>query len=288
MSFSLNFLSSPLDRQVAIDVDEQQAQTYELMQFKYDGIWCSLSTIWDHADQDWGYVIHSRNGLEKENGNTIKLPGQTVIVGEYMYGSQWAQHPERLGKIYCYDLLCLTGKDLRQEAYKERYSKLKALLTVAPNPRLVFADSYSATNVPRVLEQLKKTRTHEGIILRNWDQPYSEPIGRFKLELEDDFVVLGLTEGAGRNTGRLGALIVGQYEGDTCFELMSVGGGFTDAQRQAIWASPTQYIGRVCRVVGKARFDSGAFRHPNFVTFREDKSPRECRRIKPLLSSTTE
>lgn len=282
MSFSPTLLSSPLDRQVAIDVDQETAKTYELMQFKYDGIWSALIPT---TASEVGVV--SRNGLTKEVFS-LKLPDNTIIVGEFMFGSQWSQHPDRLGKIYCFDCVLHRGEDLRDAPYMTRYGYLKNLVSEIAHPRLIFVHSYATANVDRTITALKRDHSFEGLILRNWSQPYTDSIGRYKLSLEDDYVVMGLTEGEGRNTGRLGALIVGQYEGSTLFETMSVGGGFSDNQRIEIFTNPHRYIGRVCKVSGKARFHSGALRHPNFVSFRDDKSPKECILTKQFTSATEE
>jgi ATP-dependent DNA ligase len=258
------------------------------MQFKYDGIWCCVS---DQPDHDWHCDITSRNGNVKGQFVDSRFPAHTSIVGEYMFGTQWAQDRSRAGKVYCYDLLMLRGVDLRNQPYSERYAQLKELLSWLEkdrpgHDRLVFANTFSSINIRRILQQLQITRAYEGFVVRNWDQPYSADIGRYKLDIEDDFVVTGFYQGEGKHAGRLGGIIVGQYNDGHLVEIMRVGGGFSDFQRELIWAHMDKYRGAVVRITGKARFASGAFRHPNFACFREDKQASECITTKPSISPT--
>lgn len=277
MSFKHTMLGE-LDRQTAVDLEVSEACGYEALQFKYDGIWCCYE----------GHTITSRNGLIKESFTCPSWPMYTVLAGEFMYGSQWAQHPSRLGKIYAFDLLALHGKDLRQLPYQERYTALKSLLSTLDNDRLQIVHTYNASgNVERVLNSLHKNKAYEGIVVRNWNQPYNSVIGRIKLDISDDFVVMNVNEGTKANVGKMGSVTVGQYIGPELVPVMDVGGGWTADQRERFFKHPQDILGLVIEVSGKARFESGAFRHPNFSRFRSDKSPSECKFIQPA-SGTSE
>jgi len=92
---------------------------------------------------------------------------------------------------------------------------------------------------------------------------------KLKYETTEDFYVVNFYEGQGRLQGSLGAIGVGKEKGR---ELMRVGGGFTDEERQAVWNHLTLYDGMVVEVRGKGCFESGALRHPEFVRWRRDKS----------------
>jgi len=268
-----------LDRQTAKDVDEQRAASYDILQFKYDGIWSCFD----------GHTIISRNGLAKDTHHVARWPAGTLLAGEFMYGSQWAQNPERLGKLYAYDLLMLNGEDLRAKTYQVRYAALRDLLHILSDKRLPIVNTYTtANNIQRVVESLKRTRAYEGFVVRNWSQPYTDPIGRFKLDVTDDYVIMNVNEGERANVGRMGSVTVGQYVGDELVPIMDVGGGWSNEQRQYIFDHPQGFINKVIEVSGKVRFESGAFRHSNFERFREDKSPRECRFVKPATSNVDE
>lgn len=282
MSFLHPFTGQQIDRQTAIDVELSAATTYDIIQFKYDGIWGGL--FYDPLSQ---VSITSRNGLTKATKLPIpKFPTRTLVGGEFMYGSQWSKNPERTGKFYAFDLLMLDGEDLTKQPYSVRYAALGGLVTTLNHPLVQKVNSYSAPiNAMRTYNSLKQNRAYEGFVCRNWSQTYNENIGRVKLDVEDDFVIMRINEGENRLVGMMGSATVGQYIGDELVEIMDVGGGWDDFTRAAMFKNPAAYYNKVIRVSAKARFDSGAFRHPNFENFREDKSPRECRftRQSPLL-----
>jgi ATP-dependent DNA ligase len=286
MPYKNFLLNSVLDRQEADDVDLVTACTYEALQFKYDGIWIALQL------EQAGITLTSRNGLVKDVWtNAGSFPGNTIVVGEYMYGTQWSKNPEREGKVFAFDLVMYQGQDLRDKPYQIRYSVLKELVHIIQLPNLSCVQTYlAAGNVERTLSGLRRNRAFEGIVLRNWQQTYYDRIARIKLDVEDDFVVMGITEGEGKYAGNgIGAFVAGQYVGDELIEIMTVGGGISDDMRRQAYARPDLFVGRVMRCVGKGgRFASGAFRHANLVAFRDDKSPKECRFIKPSNLPTTE
>ena len=273
------FPTLELDRQTAKDVDVGQASSYEILQFKYDGIWSCFD----------GKLITSRNGLNKGTLDIPRWPEKTLIASEFMYGSQWAQSSERLGKLYAFDILFLNGEDVRKQPYHIRYAALKQFVSGVGNPRLHLVNSYTTSNnIERTVASLKRTRAYEGFVVRNWSQPYSDAIGRYKLDVTDDFVIMNINEGERANVGRMGSATVGQYVGDELVPVMDVGGGWSNEQRQHIFNHPQNFLHKVIEVSGKARFESGAFRHCNFERFREDKHPHECRFVKPSTSNTEE
>lgn len=290
MSYFHPTLGSLVDRQEAQDLELQDTLRYEIMQFKYDGIWINLSSEGTNDQGKHEIRLVSRNGLEKERWLLRSFPFNTVIAGEFMFGTQWSKNPEREGKVYAYDLLMLNGEDLRKQTYLFRYSALKDLIRILDDSRLVVVPTYNtAGQVERVLKSLKDNRAFEGLVFRNWSQSYFDQIGRIKIDVEDDYVVTNVLPGEGKHAGRMGALALSQYVGDELVEIMTCGGGFSDDQRESIWNNPSHYLGRVVRAVGRGgRFASGALRHPNFVAFRDDKSPLECRFIKQSALSTKE
>lgn len=255
---------SELDRQKCVDVTLARTKTFDIIQLKFDGIWCCLCST-------GGVVkVFSRNGLLKE---VIHIPGfpDAVFAGEFMFGSQWAQNPDRLGKIFLYDCLYVGGRDLRNEPYSVRYEHLVAKI---PNhSRLVLVKHNYTTHAEELLEQLTKTRAYEGFVYRNWSDSFYGVCGRIKLDIEEDYVVIRCNPGEGKHLGRMGSLTVGQYKNNELASIMDVGGGFSDELR----SKPTSFwVGKIITVTGKAKFTSGALRHPNFVRIRDDKTQFEC------------
>ncbi len=95
---------------------------------------------------------------------------------------------------------------------------------------------------------------HEGLVLRQGDTWL-----KVKPRNTYDVPVTGVTEGKGRNVGRLGALVT---------PLGKVGTGFTDERREQLASLP---LGTVIEVACMELTPNGKFRHPRFVRVRWDK-----------------
>jgi ATP-dependent DNA ligase len=262
--------NQPFDRQKYVDISsEDSVAQWDIIQPKYDGIWARLQKEQGHAQ------VYSRTSQVKTTLDLPKLAPNTVLLGEYMYGSQWALQEERVGKLFIFDCISFYGKDVRSEAYKERLRMSRQIVEETGFP-LVSIKSYPINYYPRVWSVIEEQREFEGVVFRKWDDPYNSTVGRRKLDITDDYVVIDVIEGKGKHVGRMGALVVGQYIEGELKALFSVGGGFDDWTRQLFWERRSKLIGQVVEVVGKARFASGALRHPNFVRLRPDKLATEC------------
>lgn len=253
-----------------------QDPSRSLFQLKYDGIWARIV-----VEENCAYV-YSKTGQLKESiyiDSTLPSLGQwpVVLLGEYMYGSQWSQQENRSGVLFIFDCVSVAGSDISGEPYETRYRKAIHFCRELGRRFLPVA-CYSILNCGGVWLEIEKRKSHEGLIFRRWDSPYSATLLKLKREVEDDFVILGVEEGQGKHAGRLGALLLGQFNPATedIEFVCKVGGGFDDLARQTIWDFREKVTGHVCLVRGKGRFDSGAIRHPNFVRLRSDKLPTEC------------
>lgn len=260
-----------IDRQKYVNIDESSdTSSYDIIQPKYDGIWGLVKRT-----ASGNVEILSRTGAVKSILDAGRFPPSTVLVGEFMFGSQWAQHKDRIGRIFVFDALALDGKDLRSLPYSERLKVARDVVAVCGYP-FELTKSYHANLYRNLWARIDATRDFEGVVFRKWSDDYSGTIGRRKIDITDDYVIIDFVAGQGKHQGRLGALVVGQFINGTLQSMMSVGGGFDDALREEIWLNRKQYYLSVCEVVGKARFESGALRHPNFLRFRHDKSASEC------------
>lgn len=241
-----------------------------IFQLKYDGIWDKIVITGDRAQ------MFSKTGQLK---NTLVVPpwliqrGEVVLVGEYMFGSQWAQHPERLGKVFVFDCLVDNGQDISTHSYEQRKKIADGIVQELGEP-FVKSPSYSIDKLGEIWLHLEQSMKYEGIVLRNKTSTWFTELHKLKTEVEDDYVVLSTYEGEGQHVGRLGGIVLGQYVDGNCIEVMRVGGGFSTSQRISYWNTS---LPTVCRVKGKSRFSSGALRHPQFVQFRDDKRPEDCK-----------
>lgn len=241
-----------------------------LLQLKQDGIWARV------VIQNNQYEIFSKTGQLKKSGNLpqgLLISQPTVLIGEFMYGSQWSTHPDRTGRLYIFDCLVDNGKELVSLPYKDRYRAAVSQVLQLGQPFNILP-CYSISKLGEMWLSLREKT--EGFIIRRWSDSWNATLFKLKFEVEDDFVVMGAFGGTGKYAMMLGALSVGQYDetGKLQF-VMNVGGGYTDKQRRDWWPSDP-VAGKVILVRGKGRFNTGALRHPNFVRIRDDKLPTEC------------
>lgn len=238
-----------------------------------------MDGIWARVEIDGGPVAKVYSKTKQLKGiipvNQTLLPfGRTVLLGEFMFGSQWSTHPDRAGKVYVFDCVMQDGIDLSKAPYKHRY---RAAAGIVPTLHHTFSmvPCYALSKLGELW--ISQEEKFEGWIVRNWNDSYQTTLAKLKYEIEDDFVILGFVEGKNRLTGTLGAIRLGQYdESGKLVYVQDCGGGFTDDMRRFIWSKQELFTGQVVLIRGKGRFHDGALRHPNFVRLRDDKVPLQC------------
>lgn len=160
------------------------------------------------------------------------------------------------------------------KTYQNRFSDLQAL--ILPE-RIHLVEHIVVDNIEAaqaIFEQYL-AEGQEGIILKNpkgiWEDKRAKHQIKFKGELECDLRIVGWEDGTGKNTGRLGALVLESEDGVV---KVNVGTGFTDAARDAI---KRDVIGKICAVKYNARIiDQKSGVHslflPVFIEIRDDKN----------------
>jgi len=251
----------------------QEPLTDWCFQLKYDGIWGKVV-----VENNMARVYSKTDQLKCSFAVPAWLFARKpiVLLAEYMYGSQWSQQDDRAGRLYVFDCLVFDGNDLSTLPYAQRKKQADALVVELGAP-FYKVDTYNITRLGEVWGVLEQTMKYEGLIVRNLTSTYFTKLFKLKTEVEDDYVVMGFKPGEGKHDGRLGSLILAQYSVDNLTFVMDCGGGFSDELRQQIWDKQDYVVGKVCRVKGKSRFTSGALRHPQFVQFRDDKKPEDCK-----------
>jgi bifunctional non-homologous end joining protein LigD len=200
---------------------------------------------------------------------------------------------------YVFDLLWIDGQDLARLPLRERKERLEGVITPMGAVRL----SSLIEREGRQLLEAAVDRGLEGIVAKRLDAPYLE--GRSSLWLKvkakrsTDCVIAGWTEGEGSRSGTLGALLLGQYDGDELKYVGHVGTGFDDytlrdqllpqlrgretrnapfqvkpkTNSPPHWCAPEL----VCRVEFAEWTDEGILRQPSYKGLRADLDPRDCR-----------
>lgn len=259
---------SPPTRQEYKDstLDEAIAAGCDCVQLKHDGWWCC--NRWDGKYQN----LFSQTG---RHFDTIEAPwrDEALLIGEAMYGTQWAQDVNRKGFIYLFDLWDIRGRSLRTLPYAQRMIHLRSLLSICPintQSKLKVIQTYPISHAKQLWETYVTSERFEGLVYRRTSDPVDVVIHREKFIITETlrFHRYTLGKAEGRHAHRIGAIVGVTEKGVE----VSVGGGLSDADRDSIIANPSAYIGRYFDVEARARFASGSLRHPNFVCWRDDKS----------------
>ena len=259
-------MSLKFQRQSYEDISIVEAtEIYDCVQLKYDGIWAQV-VIEPTCTSRNKAMFYSRDGNYKFQRLTTIPCG--IYLGEFMFQSQWAQQVDIREKCFLFDVLEFEGEELIELPYRERYRQLK----IAQNKEWWFplVQNYSIADAYQLWDQFVATRKFEGLVFRKTADDYlNGKLGRVKIDVSGDFYIVNFYEGDGRLKNNLGAVGVSNSKYGT--EVMRVGGGFSDKLRQEIWNNQVMYKHKCIEVTGKAKFDSGCLRHPNFSCFRTDK-----------------
>lgn len=247
-----------LTRQTYVDevISAIDTSQHPLVQLKYDGIWCHAYVQPNTVD----YI--SRNGqIKYSEPNPGISPGS--YIGEYMFGSEWAQQENLKGRLFLFDYLGTTPRELINQPYHFRISTLQSLPLL---PTWSIIETFDSREKDNIWTLLVDTGHFEGLVFRSPNQLWHTTLVRSKNEVTVDLPIVGFQEGEGRLKGTVGAIIC-EHNGITHI----IGGGLKDSLRQKMWNNPQQYIGRWIRVTAKKIFQSGQLRHPNFHSFHDDK-----------------
>lgn len=154
--------------------------------------------------------------------------------------------------------------------YEDRRAMMRQHLPWSGKVRVVDSVMVSSSEDLEFTTTRHLTQGFEGSMLKVPNGPYVWDRSRYWLKHkpvnEGDFEITDVIVGSGRNSARLGAFTIKLENGTTC----EVGGGFSDAQRDAFWKNPP--VGKICQVEFKERTPDGLLREPVFVRIRDDKA----------------
>lgn len=243
---------------------------WDFVELKYDGIWCRL------VIQAGKALFYSRTNNLKEtytlSPDEAKCfgAGTTTLLGEFMYGQEWALAEGRAGRFYAFDVLTANDKDVSLSSLADRKRILGRILP-SPVGRFHRVQTYKREVDEYLWRQFVLDRGWEGLVyIRAGLAGYSSDLlGRRKAEYTDDLYIVGFVEGDKRLAGSLGGLEVARHRGGE--KVCTVGGGFSDELRRELWERRESYYGKCITVKSNKRFASGSLRSPNFVCFHQEK-----------------
>jgi bifunctional non-homologous end joining protein LigD len=260
-------------------------------------------------------TLLSRNNLDlggryPEIVEALSVPGPDVVVdGEVVAFDRGRTSFERLQQrgrrrvavfYYLFDILSLDGRDVTGETLRERKRLLRDAVAFGGPLRFT---THVNTDGEKAFRHACASGW-EGVIAKRADSPYRATRSRdwlkIKCDREQELVVGGWTAPKGSRV-RLGALLVGYYDGGRLRYAGKVGTGFDretlemlgdelerreiddppfdggKLPRDARWARP-----ELVAQIGFTEWTrDGRLRHPRYLGLRDDKSAREVVREEP-------
>lgn len=196
----------------------------------------------------------------------VLLPGGTSKDMQHFVGTKTPGDDSQL--IYkVFDLLEKDGRSLVDLPFCERRMLLEAEAEVYG---LDITTVYVHEDFEELYDQVT-SRGGEGLMLKNTQaiyQPGKRPANtwyKFKKHDTADVVITGYTRGTGKNINHIGSICFVDAEGRTgkC-------AGMDDDTRSMFTAHKAAFIGRTIEISYMEKTPI-AYRHPIFVTLREDK-----------------
>ncbi len=292
--------------------DEEQ-WSYEL---KYDGF-RALAAIVDGRLAMWSRneidlqprFPHIADSLRKLRLPDVVLDGEVVALDdEGRPRFQLLQQGQRREKLFVFDIIWLDGRDLRQLTYLERRKLLETALRRSPN---AIAISERLDHSGKQALAHAAAAGFEGIIAKKNTSCYEGRRSREWLKLkalnEQEFVIVGFQPST-HSSKEIGSLHLAVRGHDGKYHYAGkVGTGFSYKQRvwlkdelskdivpitevkdaprvrDATWVRP--------RLVGQVAFtewtSDNRLRHPSFLGLRDDKSPEQVVREKPMKGGSS-
>jgi bifunctional non-homologous end joining protein LigD len=260
-------------------------------------------------------LFYSRNGISflskfdkiaqdfDQQQHHMILDGEVVAYNEqgkpdFQLLQQIMDHPEAALVYQVFDLLWLNGHSTEEIPLIQRKELLKEALT--ETDCIKYCDHIPEKGI-EFFKQMKKMKL-EGMIAKRADSLYIENSRssdwlKIKFSNTEEVIICGFTEPRGSRES-FGALILGKYQGENLIYCGHTGTGFNIStlkevyqrlQKVVVRSSPFEKIPKtnmpvtwvrpelVCEIKYSEITKDGIFRHPVFITIREDKSPEDLK-----------
>lgn len=243
---------------------------------KLDGLRCIIivdekrnCTALSRNNQPLYNLEHIFKELRKDKAHSYVLDGElfskdwneslSIAQTENLDGSCEGESAVRL-KFYAFDIVPLEEwKAKKSKANLEVRRALLENLLMFKGFKYVHPVTY--TYVATLKEEVENAmemfcrQGYEGVVLKDPRATYqfkrSKAWLKYKPVYEDDFKVIKVEEGKGRNKGKLGALLVAgtiKFAGKKYKIITRVGTGFSDEQRLVFFKHPERVVGKVVQV----------------------------------------
>lgn len=250
------------------------AEEFDRVELKLDGWFCAL----EFYGELWRLFSRTSRLLHAGKIEGEPFRDRIVLYGEYIYGTEWAKdHPDLYGQFGIYGLTSENPTYEIDPRASAEYLITKRLEKPILNG-LFLVEQYDITESAKLWEEEVQKNGYEGLVFKQGKSRWGATMGRMKRNETMDYVVMGFDQSdSDRYAGRgIRSIRGGLYVDGELLKVINVG-GLNDELKIDMFRDPDKYIGRVFEAEGKKLSKRGVLRHPNFLRFREDKDPKECR-----------
>lgn len=215
-----------------------------------------------------GKILHGLEALARRLSGAPVLDGELVCPGldfQTSSGSlrSFAETPN--AQFHIIDL-----PEHPSRSFIERMIAARNLVT-----ENVFVIPWRTVNSPEQIEKLYRSALefgYEGVVVKPMEYEYVDKRSFDWMKLKAvntvDARIVDVFEGTGKYSSSAGGVIIQMPDSEV---LVRVGSGFSDQQRDEIYAEPDKYIGRMIEVKYHEVTPDGSLRHPRFYRWRDDK-----------------
>lgn len=277
-------------------VYEEKYDGYRILAYKEGERVTLLSRNAKDRTDHFESIARALSALRHE---TLLLDGE-VVAFDARGISRFQLLQNVAGKLHyaVFDCLYVDGRDLRAQPLRARRAELEKVLGKPSGKQpVLFCSARLAANGLRAY-QIAKQKGYEGAVAKDESSLYVEGRSskwlKFKVKLEDEFIIIGYTAPAGARE-YFGALLLGAFEGDALKYVGKVGTGFSHEtleqlfrkfqplirskppvvdpprERDVTWLEPRL----VAQIAYGEWTDDRKLRQPVFLGLRDDKQPAE-------------
>ncbi len=290
--------------QLAQDSDSHKKKLTgkKFIEVKLDGVRV-ISILYPNGKVD----LFSRNGKELVNFNHIQEEISTIIKKNpiesalVLDGEVVSKNFQELMKqihrkntvqnldavLYLFDILPFENfkTGIYKKSYYKRTVELKAWfdknIKISEKIKIIEKkyinlDTDEGESAFKIFNKQSIVNGYEGIMIKDPQSFYeckrSTTWLKLKPVIEVSLEVINFEEGAGRNSGKLGAFIAEGFDEGKFFRL-NIGSGFTDEQREIFWKERNNLVGRIIEIkadsISKSQDgENWSLRFPRFKCFR--------------------
>lgn len=200
---------------------------------------------------------------------------KSIFGSSAEYALDW-QCTHGFATMIAVNIIRYNRRDLKSTPFGERLDILKEVVAYLQSLGMDYLrqEILHHENKAELFHQITTVEMGEGVVVKSLSGTEKDWF-KVKTVRSWDAVIMGFTEGKGKYTNTIGAIIYGFFLNGTLTETGRCS-GMTDAERYMFSSSPQSFINRVIELQGQEIGNQGGIVFPRFVRLRDDRTPESC------------